>query len=174
MHACWDAQAQQTLSPLLGDGQRLDPAQLTSLYTRGEPAYDAVEVLLKGKEIPLPDGVTFFDKDGRPRNHIRIRWWDNEARTYRDAYLGPDSALTDIPEDPIAVAHLLEYDTNAPPVFIGHYWLAGEPAPLATNIACLDYSVAKSSKEARLVAYRWDGEQQLDKRKFVWVRRLEN
>ena len=29
------------------------------------------------------------------------------------------------------------------PVFLGHYWMEGDPAPLATNIACLDYSVAK-------------------------------
>jgi hypothetical protein len=34
------------------------------------------------------------------------------------------------------------------------------------NICCLDYSVAKDGK---LVAYRYDGEQQLDEGKLVFV-----
>lgn len=57
-------------------------------------------------------------------------------------------------------------------VFLGHYWMEGEPAPLAPNIACLDYSVAKPG--GRLVAYRWDGEQTIDAGKYVWVDRIES
>jgi hypothetical protein len=36
-------------------------------------------------------------------------------------------------------------------------------------VACLDYSVARPG--GKLVAYRWDGEQQLDAGKFVAVER---
>ena len=43
--------------------------------------------------------------------------------------------------------------------------------PLAPNIACLDYSVAKLG--GKLVAYRWDGEQTLSRDKFIWVDREE-
>ena len=46
------------------------------------------------------------------------------------------------------------------------YWLTGTPTPLAANVACTDYSVAKGGK---LVAYRWDGEQVLSADKFHWV-----
>jgi hypothetical protein len=49
--------------------------------------------------------------------------------------------------------------------------MQGEPAPLARNIACLDYSVAEPG--GRLTAYRWDGEQVLEKERFVWVGRVE-
>lgn len=48
----------------------------------------------------------------------------------------------------------------------GHYWFTDDPAPLAPNAACLDYSIAKGG---RLCAYRWDGEPALDASKFVWV-----
>ena len=58
------------------------------------------------------------------------------------------------------------YSSDAAPVFVGHYWLAGTPKPLATNVACTDYSVAKGGK---LVAYRWDGESTLHEEKFHWV-----
>jgi hypothetical protein len=52
------------------------------------------------------------------------------------------------------------------PVFIGYYWLPDSVPrePIAPNIACLDYSVAKGG---RLTAYRWEGEQQLNGGKFL-------
>ena len=50
--------------------------------------------------------------------------------------------------------------------------MEGGPAPLALNITCLDYSVAKPG--GKLVAYRWDGEQILDPGKYVWVERIES
>ena len=86
--------------------------------------------------------------------------------------MGPKSARTHIPDDPIAGDHLVEYSHAAPPVFLGHYWMEGEPGPLAPNIACLDYSVAKPG--GKLVAYRWDGEQTLEPGKYVWVERIES
>ena len=59
------------------------------------------------------------------------------------------------------------YASDAVPVFVGHYWLTGTPKPLATNVACTDYSVAKGGK---LVAYRWDGESNLREENFYWIR----
>jgi hypothetical protein len=61
---------------------------------------------------------------------------------------------------------MVYYDKSQPPLFIGHYWLKGQPRPLAPNLACLDYSAVKFG---RLVAYRMDGEAQLQPDKFVWV-----
>lgn len=59
------------------------------------------------------------------------------------------------------------------PLFVGHYWLTGEPEPLNQYIVCLDFSIAaghsRGSDEGKLCAYRWDGEQVLSKDRFVWV-----
>ena len=84
--------------------------------------------------------------------------------------MGPESARTNIPDDEVHGDHLVEYAHDAPPVFLGHYWLEGIPEPLAPNIVCLDYSVA-SDNGGRLVAYCWDGEQTLSRDNFVWVER---
>lgn len=111
-------------------------------------------VCLRVKKFPLPDGRSFTDKDGNERHEIRVRWWD-KATNYRDAFIGPESALTHIPDDPIEGDHLIDYSHSAPPIFLGHYWLEGAPEALASNIACLDYSVAKEG--GQLVAYRWNG-----------------
>lgn len=174
MHACWDDELMNALNKRYpGINGYLDDDLLVAASRKGTLDFRAVETLLKGKEIKLPRGRHFLDKDKNPRHEIRVRWWDAEANTYRRAFLGPDAALSHIPEDPIDVEHLIRYDSNEPPVFVGHYWLDTEPELLAPNVACLDYSVA-ASRGGKLVAYRWDGEQVLDKRNFVYVARASS
>ncbi|UUO27690.1 MULTISPECIES: hypothetical protein [Bradyrhizobium] len=103
-------------------------------------AYSAAEVLLKGPELLLPDGRSFFDKDGHERREVRIRWWDRKALTFRDAALGMEGEEASLPELPIPTAY--HYWKNKP-VFFGHYWLQGTPALASDYAACLDFSVAK-------------------------------
>ena len=166
IHACWDKDLIRKIgSPVLTD------ELLHASCNKSHWQYKAIETILKGKEIPLPDGHVFHDKDGNPRHDIRVRWWDQSAGTYLQAYMGPESARTQIPDDEIAGDHLIEYSHALPPVFLGHYWLEGTPKLLASNIACTDYSVAKPG--GKLVAYRWDGERSLENQKFVAVARAE-
>lgn len=166
IHACWDKDLIRKIgSPVLTD------ELLHASCNKSHWQYKAIETILKGKEIPLPDGHIFHDKDGNPRHDIRVRWWDQSACTYLQAYMGPESARTQIPDDEIAGDHLIEYSHALPPVFLGHYWLEGTPKLLASNIACTDYSVAKPG--GKLVAYRWDGERSLENDKFVAVARAE-
>jgi hypothetical protein len=172
VHACWDEKLMHYLEKRFPSlNSYLDDELLVAASRRGAIEFRAVETLLKGKEIRLPRGQHFLDKDGNPRHAIRMRWWDAEARSYRDAFLGPEAALSHIPEDPIDVEHLIEYAPDEPPVFIGHYWLDTEPMLLAPNVACLDYSVAAVAG-GKLVAYRWDGEQELDAGNFFSVERI--
>jgi hypothetical protein len=160
VHACWD----QSWMTRLGSNKLTNELLLQS-STKNTWQYEAIETLLKGKEIPLPEGHSFPDKDGNLRHDIRIRWWDTTARNYKDAFMGPESAITHMPDEEIEGDHLIDYSHSAPPVFLGHYWLEGKPEPLAPNIACLDYSVAKPG--GKLVAYRWNGEQHLKPENFV-------
>ena len=171
VHACWDHRLIRRIVDEQDGDNHLSEALLHAASRPETWQYTAVETLLKGKEIPLQPGVSFTDKDGTVRHRIRVRWWDQGATSYRDAFMGPESARCHLPDDDIEGDHLVEYSHDAPPVFLGHYWLEGEPAPLTPNIACLDYSVAKPG--GKLVAYRWDGEPVLDPQKFVWVERCE-
>jgi Calcineurin-like phosphoesterase len=60
VHAAWNDLAIADL-----DGRdRLDAATLHKAARRGTTEYDAVEILLKGREIELPDGYRFADKHG--------------------------------------------------------------------------------------------------------------
>jgi len=171
VHACWDQAIIDAIAAGQGGCALLGADLLHKSAQRGNWEYCAVETLLKGKEIPLANGNSFLDKDGHERHHIRVRWWDSAVTNYRDAFMGPASAATHIPDDDIDGDHLLEYASDSPPVFTGHYWLEGARQPLAANIACVDYSVGKP--DGRLSAYRWDGEATLSAAKFVSVPRLE-
>ena len=114
----------------------------------------------------MPGGNQFKDKDGHPRTKTRLRWYqDPSGHTYGSYALATHPIDCDIPLSEEVVNAASPYETNEPPVFIGHYWLAGEkPELLADNVACLDWSVARGGF---LCAYRWDGEQKLSTDKFV-------
>lgn len=171
VHACWDPRWIDRIQQEFGRSALLNDEFLFTATEEGTWQFDAAETLLKGKEIPLKAGFSFNDKDGNPRHHIRIRWWDQEANTYQQLFMGPESARTHIPDDEIEGNHLIDYGLHLPPCFLGHYWLEGLPEPLAPNIGCVDYSVGKPG--GKVVAYRWDGETALSHEHFVAVDRVE-
>ena len=165
IHACWDIDLIKMLGKSLEDGV------LKKSSDKSTADFRAIETLLKGKEIPLPEGQSFLDKDNNKRDHIRIKFWERNAKTYKDLFMGPKDALKFIPDLPLEDDYSVPYATNEKPLFLGHYWMEGDIKPLTENIACIDYSVAKPG--GKLVAYRWGGEQKIDNNKFVSVTRLE-
>ncbi|AZZ91387.1 diadenosine tetraphosphatase [Hahella sp. KA22] len=162
IHACWHHDYIDIVRARSPSGL-LDLDMLIDASTEGHLMFAAVETLIKGVEIGLPDGIVFHDKDGAERDAIRVQWWRRDAKTLGEVALpiGLDiGAAAQLP----APQTMPRYGEEQPPCFVGHYWLAGEPEPLASNVACLDYSVAKQGK---LVAYRWSGESVLRKENFV-------
>jgi hypothetical protein len=162
VHACWDPKSVDVLRHRLRDGQRLDAALVQESNLPGSAVGESIDIVLKGAEVRLPEGVTFRDKEGHERDAIRIRWWNPALKTYRDAYIGPDGV--DMPDIPMAS----QFNIPEPdrPTFIGHYWFdpGVTPAPAARRVACVDYSAAKGGP---LAAYRFDGEPELSSDKFV-------
>ena len=172
IHACWDDVQIARLTDYLKGEPKLSEHLLIESSKKGTWQYTALDILLKGKEISLSNGQTFTDEAGNVRHDIRVRWWDKTATTYRKAFLGPESSVTHIPDDPIAGDHLIEYSHDMTPVFVGHYWLDGTPTPLADNIVCVDYGVPLSG--GKLVAYRWNGEKTLSGEGFVSVTNVDS
>jgi hypothetical protein len=164
VHACWHQKHMNALRPRLTPANCLTPELLISASERGSPDYIAVETILKGPDAKLPAGCEFRDKDETPRHEARLRWWNSDAKTWREgAMTGKrDYAWLD---DPLPAVASVEYSADKP-VFFGHYWMEGAPAVLSRSVACVDYSVAK---KGLLAGYRWDGEPELDSSKFVAV-----
>jgi Calcineurin-like phosphoesterase len=169
VHACWSDVHMDRISLAIEKHNGLTENFLAESTCKDTDLFDAVEVVLKGMELELPDGHFYFDKEGHRRTAIRTQWFDKPrpGTLFQDYVLQADSIDCPVPIDSTILDAIEEYPRDAPPVFVGHFWLrAPRPERLAINVACLDYSVAK---DGYLTAYRWDGENQIDAGKFVWI-----
>jgi hypothetical protein len=119
--------------------------------------------LTKGLETPLPDDAMFYDKDGFERHSVRVRWWDKEAKSYRRAAILDEISREALPETELPSDMRIVYADDKP-VFFGHYWMNGRPRLESRKAACVDYSAGKGGA---LVAYRWEGESDLESDHFV-------
>jgi Calcineurin-like phosphoesterase len=165
-HASWLTEDIDRINDALINVSRFTSDFLTVAEDAGSDLNISIENVLKGPELRMPSGHSIVDKAGHERNSVRIKWYEGGAgRTFRQHHLGTDN-VPDVEIDAGDLATFETYPRDAVPVFVGHYWLTGTPTPLAANVACTDYSVAKGGK---LVAYRWDGESVLHADKFHWV-----
>lgn len=166
VHACWDTDNINYLKKNLVDACLTDELLIESTQT-GSRLHQAIEETLKGKELKLPHGLSFTDKDGTIRTEIRIKWWENPSlATYKSISVAPLSNLPDKAIELNSEAPINYYNENKRNIFFGHYWLNGNPSIYRHNICCLDYSVAKKGV---LAAYRLNGKTELSNEAFVWV-----
>ncbi len=172
VHACWHPRSLEIIASYTDPHQRILDQAWPALCTQGTEPCEALEILLKGLEVRLPNGLEYIDRQGIKRRDVRLKWWQLKDITYRDlADLSP-ADIESLPHDPVPENVLPGYAGDKP-LFVGHYWRTGDPAPLNDHIACLDYSIAARGLDVRemgkLCAYRWNGEKHLSKDGFVWV-----
>jgi hypothetical protein len=167
VHACWD-QALINLHKLRFGNGCFDRQFIHESVQQYSDSARIKQRLTSGIDIPFPLGVTVVSSDGYERNSFRTKFWAHPAQTYGELLFQPDPLPKEIANARISNSHraqMVNYKADEPPLFVGHYWLKGNPKPIANNIACLDYSAVKYG---RLVAYRMNGEQQLQTKNFVW------
>jgi hypothetical protein len=151
-------------------GQAMSDEFLHAAYAHGSPDWQAMKGLCKGLELRLPASHSFADHGGVERFGVRARWWHEAPRTWRDVAIVDAEQAHRVPDHPLPAEHLAAYWGPAAaspaqgPTFIGHDWMQGEPVPQSRQVACLDWSAAK---QGSLVAYRWDGEAEVDPGRFV-------
>lgn len=162
VHAAWVSSKVEDIKKYLNKDNTITELFLDEI-AKEETVYDLVEVLLKGVEYTLPNGMKWSDKDGIERNTMRFNWFKPvEKVTYKRCALSiPD--YVDLPD-------LLIENADAPYneeelVFFGHYWMNGLPKKQTNKTACVDYSVAKGGT---LVAYKWQGEKEINDDNFVF------
>ncbi len=160
VHACWDVDSMAILQPLLTADDCLTEHALILTAQKHSVPFEALERVLKGVETPLPAGLVMVDKEGTERKRVRVRWWLDELnkQTIHQIARAPGSGLAQIPVD--AMAENIDFALKThKPVFVGHYWMTGDPEPLSEQVICTDYSAAVDS--GYLTCYQLDTEQAL-------------
>ncbi|MDI9245045.1 metallophosphoesterase [Marinobacter sp. CHS3-4] len=168
VHACWDNDLIEKFKAHQG-GACIDEDFLHASAAIESFAGQVMDTLLRGTDLRLPPGVRITGRDGYVREFFRTKFWADNPKTYADVVFQPDPLPAEVARRELSDherRQLISYPASAPPVFVGHYWMEGEPAPLKPNVACIDFSAVKYGK---LVAYRLDGEKHLSRDKFVWV-----
>ena len=136
--------------------------------TKGHETYRVIEKWLKGDEQTLPDGMSFFDKGNHERFAARLKWWLADGTDLSELVLlqGEKSDKEKIRNNLIGrfpKQRVLYSDTK--PVFVGHYWMTGDPRLQSKYVCCVDYSAGKGDK---LCAYQWNGPEDLSLDNFVF------
>ncbi|MDV7187426.1 metallophosphoesterase [Lutibacter sp. TH_r2] len=147
VHACWDDKHISWIKNNYRGKLTID--FLANFIKNDSIENRVIEETLKGKEIILKNGHTFFDKDGVERKECRIKWWqpiENRRNNSDILMMCPVEYGNELIEDDKGF-----YYTSNKPVFFGHYWLKGNPVIENDKVICLDYSVAK---EGQLVAFK--------------------
>jgi hypothetical protein len=166
VHACW---CEDSIRLLKGKSLQ-DHGLLIKAGTKGTPEYQATEMVLKGPELELPQGEFFRDKDGTERDTMRVSWWgrDDGPQLAGEIVMPPGAVAPQGVISPDQLKNIPNYTPGTIPVFFGHYWLDPRlpKQELAAGICCLDFSAAK---DGPMLAYRWDGEQELQTDKFIMI-----
>ncbi len=166
IHACWDFNLIEFVKNRL-ENELLTNEFLKKSVQNNTIEYEAVDILLKGKEAPLPKDTYFIDQNGGRRHSVRYKWWTEfKNKTYRSVAVNFEEEVPDVEVPQSVFKDHIPYMEGQRPIFFGHYWKRGKPEILSKNVCCVDYSIAKKQK---LAAYRFDGEQELCNDKFVYI-----
>lgn len=174
VHACWDEEKIRYLKGQADVNSPISDDFLRRSADKGTAEFAAVDMVLKGREVDLPDGLSYEDKDGHLRRRVRVRWWLTpselkEARSFADITRAPPGVLNRLRNFKLSLKGDLPfpgYSEQESPVFFGHYWFRGRPQILSVNSLCLDYSAVLGG---HLCAYRWQGESRLNSKNLVYV-----
>ena len=157
-HAAWNDEIHQEAGKT-----PYNSFSLLVAFSKYHPTQERYEILCKGYETKLPEGISFKDDKGKERRHLRTKWWKGTTGgTYRDLTLNESLPS---PEIPVVDPKLPKKDySGEAPVFFGHYAADPEKLIITSKVACLDYGIFRRNP---LHAYRWDGEKELSADKIV-------
>jgi hypothetical protein len=164
VHACWHPEMIARV-----EGKSLhDEAFFFAAADKRNPEGEALEILLKGIEVPMPAPHSFTDHTGAIRKNFRARWWEavSESAVCCELVFPENSQIKHWPVAPEALPMFQPYAPEAPPVFFGHYFKPADsvPHPERHNVACLDHSAATGGP---LVSYRWKGESSINLEHYI-------
>lgn len=157
-HACWREKNIRLLKENLPE-QKLKRSFLKLVGKNNSNVANAFWETCKGIDFQLPKDLLIFDSKGQPHRSFRSKWWVNPVGlTFRSLSFESRFDLPDytIPEE--IIVPVKPYPPDDPIVFFGHYCMKNGPNIISDNLCCLDSCV---SRNGRLTAYRWYGEEKI-------------
>lgn len=159
VHAFWSDKVIEIVRERRPDGLLL-VEDLPEIAAESSAFGRAVKLLVSGPELPLPGGATIKDFKDHSRTDIRIAWWRNGAKSWRELALSVQDP-TQVPDIPLELGQVSEfYPFDVSPVLVGHYKMNPPIRLEHSKAACLDYPYAPC-------VYHWGGEESLEPSNFL-------
>lgn len=153
IHACWDEKKMDKLqheyNVVSFDDYHKILIKEGSNSEKIKQIDKAIDCILCGPEIPLPDDISFIDDSGKIRTKVRLKWWA------LDKTLNLEEAIVKA-EDWFEIGKLkhltqpkniFERKKNQPSIFFGHYALKKMEHNKMQNFYCLDLQGEKIYSE---------------------------
>jgi hypothetical protein len=163
VHAQWDDDAIDIIRE--ANIQCLDQNGFRKAHNNSD-LYKSIEIVLKGKELKLPETLHYNDHGSEPRTEARIKWWQPRMRNrFGDDFASLPEHMIDKDISEFNHDYHFYYEKKHIPVFFGHYWMDKNSIELmSVNTCCVDFSIAK---QGVLVAYRHILGEKLNTRNFI-------
>lgn len=159
VHACWDQEAVDLLRKVNPENC-LSTSFLRDIYLKKGKVFNALMLLLKGREFNFPNDMLIKDAYGVKRTAYRIKWWEPmEGKSFEDISFGNRFKLPEYTIPSQLCYDIPLYANEERPVFFGHYCLNGKAGVISENLCCVDGCLANGGD---LVAYRFNGSRKLD------------
>jgi hypothetical protein len=164
VHACWHPE----MIARIAGRDFTDENFFLACADKSNPEGEAMEILLKGIEVPLPHPHFFVDHTGTKRHNFRARWWElpGDDVLCSELVFPANDQICELPVAAEARSMFQPYVAHERPLFVGHYFKPADSPlhPERHNVACLDHSAAKAGP---LVAYRWQGEAHIKPEHYI-------
>ena len=165
VHAAWHLPSIE----LLKSKDWKDEYFIRSTMSKNSETKEAVQIILRGISVPVPEELKYFDRFGIQRKKARIRWWEKRKKTINGTDFLPacekikDSEFKNkikLPEK--------SYSINELPVFFGHYCLPEHEPKVINNLVCLDGCVTSGNV---LWGYRYNTNEKISPAYLIRTRK---
>ena len=162
VHAAWHYSSIEILRGKIAG----DDVFLAKTLQKSSPEQQAVDLVLGGIKVSLPETPILYDRFNIPRKKARIKWWLNlEKRSYADSLYSPmQPEIHNQFPNPEEIGIIETYLKEDPIVFLGHYCLPPIIPKIMEQVVCLDGCV---TCDQVLWAYRHNGEPEPEERNLV-------
>jgi len=165
VHAYWNDVHIEQLKGLYKGG-KLRKRHLRELANEESLLHTAFAQTTKGIELSMPADLVIKDSQNIKRTNFRVKWWLVPlGKTFKELSFGNKFLLPDYTIPSQLISDYAVYNKKAPIVFIGHYSLMNTSMIATKNVCCVDACIANGG---RLAAYRYNGENELYEKNFVF------
>ena len=135
VHAAWHFSSIEKLKNQSAEDTNFIRSTFETMSEFGQ----AIDIILRGITVPIPNELNYFDRFGIQRKKARIRWWEGGKNKIDGSNFFPKSKTLLTESLTMKSPEIRqEYTHKERPLFLGHYCLPVDEPKVIKNVVCVD------------------------------------